>query len=1078
MKKLTKKKKRILLLAAGAVLLIFAAAYTVIIQPLLEKEETVFREAAVFRGKLAIEVVESGSLEYTIHNITYDIDVNVAEEKEEDEEEEEELTQKYLQIEEIYKAAGTQMTAGDALLKFSDESVSGVRKLLQNALINANADYNEAESEYKLAVLEAESAYEKQIISGKYAGTIYKEENSQITGDITSMELELVTSRNNIGTLEEKVADAQEAYEEAKELYDKVYYSYMNDYASAENGPSFMQAQSNYLSVKNSFERAESSLKQAKQNLENNAEQIKTLEQNIALAKAKSVITALEVELSYAESKMNSENAAFTLDATLESLIEDLEDAEEEKKALEEKLAAFEELVGTDGIVYAPENGLITAVSYSVGDTLEQIGNLFSYASEDGMHITVDVTQEDIVTLAVGDEVTIDFSAYEDTYTGYIESINTTATSAETPTVSYQVVLQVIGTLDKLFDGMSANVTFVTDEKEDAVYLSRKAVIEENGKNYVYVKSGLAGKELTEVETGMRNDNYIEILSGVSAGNMIYIPEQKPAFVSKTTTKKKEESTYREAVVEYGSLVVGIEESGSVDIGTVGQVFELDMSALKRVETSNSGVNGSMGSSAFGGSFGGAGGMGGVGGMGGSGGGSNNMFGQIFDMAGGSNVTIGSTSGELEIAEVCVSVGQEVEAGDALYRLEESGVEKLAGELESNVTKAKADLDALVADQELTKVTAENTYKTSAAYGSYASTERNSTITSLRKTVEEKKQALQTAQENIASIQAQVEQATYDYNLAAEVLHNSEWSRDNTDKSDVFSYTYYFELAQEAESSASSLEQNLEKLKSNLEQAEKNLANCETDLAKAERNLASGALTAEETYELRMLAYENAQETYNITLAYLEDDLATQQEIYAEAKEKWDEFSAHIDGTWVRAKDSGIITSVDLAVGDALTTGASIVTLYDINEVSMTVTLEEEEMAHIEEGGLANISFTAYPDEIYKAVVTEISDASSDSSGTTTYDVTVTLQDDASGLFQGMTGNITFITKEMQKVMYVSNRAIIREGTKSYVKVKEADGSIEKKKVVTGFSDGVNVEIVEGLEVGDVVLIESKVSGS
>ena len=1072
MKKLTKKKKRILLLAAGAVLLIFAAAYTVIIQPLLEKEETVFRETAVFRGKLAIEVVESGSLEYTIHNITYDIDVNVAEEEEEDEEEEEELTQKYLQIEEIYKAAGTQMAAGDALLKFTDESVSGVRKLLQNALINSNADYNEAESEYKLAVLEAESAYENQIISGKYAGTIYKEENSQIAGDITSMEMELVTYRNNISTLEEKVADAQEAYEEAKEHYDEVYYSYMNDYTSAENGPSFMQAQSNYLSVKSSFERAESSLKQAKQNLENNAEQMKTLEQNIALAKAKSVITALEVELSYAESKMNSENAAFTLDATLESLIEDLEDAEEEKKALEEKLAAFEELVGTDGIVYAPENGLITAVSYSAGDTLEQIGNLFSYASEDGMHITVDVTQEDIVTLAVGDEVTIDFSAYEDTYTGYIESINTTATSAETPTVSYQVVLQVIGTLDKLFDGMSANVTFVTDEKEDAVYVSRKAVIEENGKNYVYVKSGLAGKELTEVETGMRNDNYIEILSGVSAGNMIYIPDQKVSSVESAAAKKKEESTYREAVVEYGSLVVGIEESGSVDIGTVEQVFELDMSALKRVETSNSGGN------SFGGSFGGAGGMGGTGGMGGAGGGSNNMFGQIFDMAGGSNVTTGSTSGELEIAEVCVSVGQEVAAGDVLYRLEESGVEKLAGELESNVTKAKADLDALVADQELTKVTAENTYKTSTAYGSYASTERNSTITSLRKTVEEKKQALQTAQENIASIQAQIEQATYDYNLAAEVLRNSEWSRDNTDKSDVFSYTYYFELAQEAESSASSLEQNLEKLKSNLEQAEKKLANCETDLAKAERNLASGALTAEETYELRMLAYENAQETYDITLAYLEDDLATQQEIYAEAKEKWDEFSAHIDGTWVRAKDSGIITSVDLAVGDALTTGASIVTLYDINEVSMTVTLEEEDMAHIEEGGLANISFTAYPDEIYKAVVTEISDASSDSSGTTTYDVTVTLQDDASGLFQGMTGNITFITKEMQEVMYVSNRAIIREGTKSYVKVKEADGNVKKKKVVTGFSDGVNVEIVEGLEVGDVVLIESKVSGS
>ena len=61
---------------------------------------------------------------------------------------------------------------------------------------------------------------------------------------------------------------------------------------------------------------------------------------------------------------------------------------------------------------------------------------------------------------------------------------------------------------------------------------------------------------------------------------------------------------------------------------------------------------------------------------------------------------------------------------------------------------------------------------------------------------------------------------------------------------------------------------------------------------------------------------------------------------------------------------------------------------------------------------------------------------------------------------------------------YVSNRAIIRENGKSYVKKKEADGSISKQEVTTGFSDGVNVEIKEGLSEGDTVLIESKVSDS
>ena len=77
-----------------------------------------------------------------------------------------------------------------------------------------------------------------------------------------------------------------------------------------------------------------------------------------------------------------------------------------------------------------------------------------------------------------------------------------------------------------------------------------------------------------------------------------------------------------------------------------------------------------------------------------------------------------------------------------------------------------------------------------------------------------------------------------------------------------------------------------------------------------------------------------------------------------------------------------------------------------------------------------------------------------------------------------MTGEVTFVTKETQKVIYVSNRAIFREGTRSYVKVRDEAGKIQEKDVVTGFSDGVNVQITEGLAEGDIVLIESKVSES
>ena len=55
----------------------------------------------------------------------------------------------------------------------------------------------------------------------------------------------------------------------------------------------------------------------------------------------------------------------------------------------------------------------------------------------------------------------------------------------------------------------------------------------------------------------------------------------------------EDETVYRETQVEYGTLVVGKTESGSVDIGTVEQTFDLDLSALQRVEISDSSSSGS-----------------------------------------------------------------------------------------------------------------------------------------------------------------------------------------------------------------------------------------------------------------------------------------------------------------------------------------------------------------------------------------------------------------------------------------------------------------------------------------------------
>ena len=539
--------------------------------------------------------------------------------------------------------------------------------------------------------------------------------------------------------------------------------------------------------------------------------------------------------------------------------------------------------------------------------------------------------------------------------------------------------------------------------------------------------------------------------------------------ICSAVTRGNTEVTYRETKVESGILAVGIEESGSVDIGTVDQVFELDMSALQRTDTDSAdntdnsggfvGVGGAafdMGSSASGNSL--------------------NMFDQLLNMAKGESFASGSDS-SLTVSRVCVSPGQQVSAGDVLYELEEESVSKLKEELKSNVEKAKADLDAVYADQTLSRQKASYTYKSSVAYGTYADTEYSSAIDGLQQTVAEREKLLEQAKASLAEYEQQLEETNASYEKAEQMLENCEWSRDNADKwESTYNYVYYFQLAQSAQSTADTLKQKKDKLEQNVEQAQQNVETAQQAYQAAKRDLEQGKLTAKETRSLRQLAYSTAQETYDLALAYLEKAAKEQEETYQETLEKWEEYSSHIKGNTVCAQYNGVITSVGLEEGDTIHTNDTLITLYDMDDVTMTVPVDEADIKEIAEGSPANLSFTAYPDTVFQGIVTEISDAVSDSDGNVTYDVTVTLSGDVSGLFQGMTGDITFITRESENVLYVSNRAIIREGVKSYVKVKNDIGKIEKREITTGFSDGVNVEILEGLSEGDIVLIESKVS--
>ncbi len=528
-KKLSIKQKRLILILCAFLILVGAAVYTVFLKPLLEKETWVYKEEIVSRGTLTVGVAEGGSLEYGITSQLYDLNLTVTESSDEDEDSDEDSAEEtvtgYLEVEEVYVAPGKRIAQGEAVLKFTRDSISDVRKLLEAALADAKVTYIEAQTEYTLSDLEAKLEYESALLAKEYAGTIYENGKQAVSDAIQSLTIELQELQEKRTRLQENYEDTAESYQEALENYESAKAALEAN--ATDNIHTSIQSQKKYLNAKSQYQSAKQRWEQAAEQIVANEEEITDLAEQITRAAAKKSIEEMEAQQTYESTEMAAKIAELEYAATLESLKEDLEEAQEELTAIQEQLEAFETFVGEEGIVYAKGSGMVTEVGYEAGDFLREEGVMVAFAKAEDMTITVDVSQEDIINLAIGDSVKIEFTAYEDrVYQGVILSMVTTETSAGSNTVSYPVTISVQGDTSELYGGMTADITFVTEEKADVLYISRKAIVEENGKTYVYVDNLLGQKELQEVETGISNGVSTEILSGLEAGEKVYIRSQ------------------------------------------------------------------------------------------------------------------------------------------------------------------------------------------------------------------------------------------------------------------------------------------------------------------------------------------------------------------------------------------------------------------------------------------------------------------------------------------------------------------------------------------------------------------------
>lgn len=505
----------------------------------------------------------------------------------------------------------------------------------------------------------------------------------------------------------------------------------------------------------------------------------------------------------------------------------------------------------------------------------------------------------------------------------------------------------------------------------------------------------------------------------------------------------KDEVTYREAQVEKGNLTVGVTESGNVAIGTSEQTFDLDISEYTGSSSTFS-WNGNMG-----------------GGMG-----------QMFQNSEAASSS--STGRTLEVEAVYVSAGQEIEKGTPILKLTDESVNSIRQELKEDASDAQITYEQTLTNKQKVSTQAQGDLDINTAYGAYAESEYNNTVAMLNESAESIQEQLTEAQEDLAE---DTENLAEMQTLLAEqktVLANAEYARDYTSREDnLYWWIVAVNTVSDTEDLIETLEDEIDSTEEEIADLNKSIASLSTQLSLAQKELEAGGIEAKGNRELRQYQYENAQEIYDVTVGQSNFEEEKAKTDYDTAQEKLNEFDSVIQEGVISSEYTGVITQVGINVGDSLEQDGSIITLNDYEEATITVTVDEDDMEYAQTGNAVNVVFTAFPDDVFRGEVTEIGDAQINSNtNTTTYSVTVTITGDIEGLYEGMSTEVTFITKESAEVLYIPNRAVIREGTESYVKMKDEKGNIVTREVTTGFSDGVHVEIKEGLSEGDTILIE------
>ena len=179
-----------------------------------------------------------------------------------------------------------------------------------------------------------------------------------------------------------------------------------------------------------------------------------------------------------------------------------------------------------------------TGNKWQVGDQTWSGNPMIDLPDLSELKVTTEINEVDISKIKMDQGVEIRMDAFSDTMlTGKVNSIATLAKfkdgKEESKVKVFPVEVLINGTSKKLMPGMTVSTKIIVDKVPDVLYIPLEAIMKDQGKEFVYLKSGATFKKCP-VSVGMANNDYIIVQEGLAEGDEVALSDP-----FKTTEQKE-----------------------------------------------------------------------------------------------------------------------------------------------------------------------------------------------------------------------------------------------------------------------------------------------------------------------------------------------------------------------------------------------------------------------------------------------------------------------------------------------------------------------------------------------------------